>query len=257
MTKKTPIRGRPWLRLHPIAASIDRRVPVEWVAKRAIVSHRYRYCYFRIPKCANSTIVQTLATYDSSIRTRSDKISRRDLKWSSRNLFRAFAWSPSSLARRYFCFTVVRNPYTRLLSAYLDKIVDGVGDYRRVVDALGKNNIKEVSFPEFIEFLENGGLFANAHWTPQHALLPIGPERLSFVGRVETLDEDLRTLTGALLPHAKYVGTRSREDRRRDSQTHLPDYYRADLAERVARLYADDFRIFGYSTALPASADTP
>lgn len=244
-------RDRWWVRLHPLAAAIDRRIPVQWVSKRTIISHAHRYCYFRIPKCANSTVVQTLARYDSSLGRTPEGLARRELKRSSRNLFRVWAWSPRSLARRYFCFTIVRNPYTRVLSAYLDKIADGVGEYREVITAVGKDDVHDVTFKEFVEFLEGGGLYMNAHWAPQCALLPIEPESLAFVGHVETLDDDLRTLVARLLPDSGFDGVLSREDRRRDSGVRLAEYFTSDLAARIARLYADDFRVFGYPEALP------
>lgn len=244
-------RDRWWQRVHPLATGIDRRIPVQWVSKRTIVSHAYRYCYFRIPKCANSTVVQTLARYDSSLGGGAGRFARRELRRSSRNLFRARAWSPRSLARRYFCFTIVRNPYTRVLSAYLDKIADGVGEYREVITAVGRDNVHDVTFEEFVQFLEGGGLYMNAHWAPQCALLPIDPESLAFVGHVETLDEDLETLVTRLLPGSGFEGVLSRKDRRRHSGVRLAEYFTSDLAARIARLYAEDFRVYDYPETLP------
>jgi hypothetical protein len=240
-----------WLRLHPLTRQIDRRVPVEWVVKRATVSNAHRYCYFRIPKCANSTVIKTLARHDPALAVAPEAVTLDRLKHEAGGLFRARAWSPHSLARRYFCFTVARNPHARLLSAYLDKIAAAdAGHYQYVARVAGKSDVTAVTFDDFVGFLERGGLYANAHWAPQGALLPVAVAALAFVARVEQLDADLGPLMQRIGIGANYTGTFLREERRRHSENHLGEYYTRELADRVARLYAEDFDQFGYATDL-------
>lgn len=250
-------KDRWWLRLHPLAAGVDKRVPVQWVTKRTIVSRTHGYCYFRIPKCANSTVVNTLALYDESLGANSGEASLKAIRRSARGLFRTLRLSPKTLGRDFFCFTIVRNPFSRVLSAYLDKIADGVGDYPKVTNALGKDDIRCVSFSEFVDFLEDGGLFGNAHWAPQCSLLPVAPSSLAFVGHVETIEEDLSTLLPKLIPGIDFSGLQSRTDRRRNSNARLREYYTDDLERRVVDLYEEDFRAFAYSRRLPVAGDGP
>jgi dermatan 4-sulfotransferase 1 len=246
-------RERWWLRLHPLAAGIDRRIPVEWVVKRATVSRTNRYCYFRIPKCANTTIIKTLLQHDPALAASLARSAKP--KRASRGLFRAIAWSPESLAKRYFCFTFVRNPYTRVLSAYLDKIAAaGPGNYAYVAAALGKADISEVSFADFIGFLERGGLFSNVHWAPQTSILPIATKLMSFIGQVENLEVDLARLINRIPGMLTFNAVFTHEQGRRNSDALLTEYYDADLVSRVLALYRDDFESLGYSEQLPVAA---
>lgn len=257
MSNRRKRRERTWLRWHPLGRGVDRRVPVEWVIKRATVSNQCRYCYFRIPKCANSTVIRTLARYDRSLGMAPESNSISAIKHATSGLLRARAWSLSSLARRYYCFTVVRNPYARLLSAYLDKIAAAhPGQYGYIARASGKD-IGEVTFADFVSFLENGGLFTNPHWAPQHTILPIAVHALSYVGRVETLEADLRHVVEALPDLTEFTGIWSREDRRRHSAMQLGSYYTDDLAARAQRLYSDDFKLFGYEARPPNNGGSP
>jgi len=239
-------RERWWLRFHPLSAGIDKRIPVEWVLKRTTVSRKHRYCYFRIPKCANTTIIKTLVQHDPGLKASIDRSAKP--KRASRGLYRALAWSPESLARRYFCFTFVRNPYARVLSAYLDKIAAaGPGNYAYVTAALGKTDISQVTFPDFIAFLEEGGLFSNVHWAPQTSILPIDTKYIAFVGKVENLQSDLPRLINRIPGLLPFNAVFTHEQGRRNSDAQISEYYDAELAARVYRLYREDFNSLGYS----------
>lgn len=241
-----------WLRWHPLAREIDHRIPADWVTKRATVSHRHRYCYFRIPKCANSTVMRTLAQYDGDLAGLTDPDGPVEaIKRYSGTLFRARAWSTASLVRRYRCFTVVRNPFSRLLSAYLDKIAAAEpGQYGYVAMTVGRRDITEVTFDDFVRFLEGGGLHANAHWAPQCRMLPVSPSSLAFVGHQEELERDLARLV-EVLGLGPFQGLWSRKDRRRHAAGQLETFYTDELVARVHSLYALDFDTFGYTRELP------
>jgi len=253
----TPVRRRErwWLRLHPLSAGIDKRIPVEWVLKRATVSRKHSYCYFRIPKCANTTIIKTLVQHDPALKASIDKSAKP--KRASRGLYRAIAWSPESLAKRYFCFTFVRNPYTRVLSAYLDKIASAEpGNYPYVTATLGKADISQVAFPDFIAFLEKGGLFSNVHWAPQTSILPIDTKLIAFIGKVENLQSDLTRLINQIPGLSPFNAVVTHEQGRRNSDALISEYYDADLVSRVFELYREDFISLGYSEKVLAGASS-
>jgi hypothetical protein len=240
-----------WLRFHPITSAIDKRIPVEWVLKRSTVSHKHHYAYFRIPKCANTTITNTLIEHDPDLKSSIDNSLRP--KRASRGLFRAWAWSPESLAHRYFCFTFVRNPYTRLLSAYLQKISCAQpGQYSFVADTLGKKDITEVSFSDFIVFLEQGGLYTNAHWAPQTAMLPLPSELMSFIGHIETLNQDLPEVIRQIRGLRPFKEIHTHQLHRQNSASRITEFYDDALFSRVLKLYRQDFSRLGYPETPPS-----
>lgn len=239
-----------FMRLHPLSREIDPRIQINWVVERAAVSNAKRYCYFRIPKCANSSVVTSLVHYDPTLSLKDGDTSAHLAKSCFGKLVAARAISVERFAEKYFCFTFVRNPYTRLLSAYLDKIAgrNDPAKYRFVGVATGHDEADQVSFPEFISYLENGGLFSNPHWAPQTSLIPIKLERVAFVGYVEALDEGLQRVIDTIFGPGTYQVTHSRETRRQGAANQLSRFFSDELYTRVHALYASDFEAFGYSS---------
>ena len=231
---RTHLRDRR-LRRHPLAAECHPAIDAGFVFARAIVSERHRFCYFRLPKCANSTVVNTLAWYDPDVTPGPGDATAREAKRSYGRLATARAKTLDELQERYFLFTFVRNPYTRLLSAYLDK---------------GLTKAPQRSFADFITYLEHGGLYENAHWAPQVAMLPVRVERLAFIGRVEQLEQDLETVIDRIFGEGTFSAARSREVNRKGAAERLGQYYTDDLAARVYTLYREDFETFGYPSKL-------
>lgn len=254
-SRLSPVKGavvHTLMRFHPITREIDPRVKTYWVVERAAVSNRY--LYIRIPKCANSTIAKTLAHYDPDIVTDGIADDPRGARTKNRygTLVSTRVLSPAALTERYFCFTFVRNPYSRVLSAYLDKIAGSnqtTDKYNMVLRFAGTKRLADVTFAQFVEYLESGGLFENPHWAPMSALLPIRRERIHFVGRVEQLDSDLERVVNRVFGEGTFKGTQIRTVGRRNAVALQDQYYTGDLAERIYTLYRDDFESFDYPRA--------
>lgn len=168
------------------------QLEIELLDKLVLVNHKYNFIYFRIPKAANSTIVSSLYFAETGkVITSLDDIQIIKDTYYNR---------PSSLSHSqlkkiqndYFKFTFVRNPYTRIIAAYLNKIIPNKnGKCNRVAKFLGRSPDTEISFSDFLEYLEQGGINQNAHWARQHDLLPIPLEEFDFIGRTENLTNDL------------------------------------------------------------------
>ena len=144
-------------------------------------------------------------------------------------------------------FTIVRNPYTRLVSAWRNKVFlcdpwieDVYTAVRGEMPPIGQE--RPVEFAEFVSYLEStvGGVW-DAHWTRQVDLT--FPKSLWFthIGKVETLKatikvlgEQLRVETELQLPHINQEVIRP-----------SPKYSSA-LAARVYALYEEDFAAFEY-----------
>ncbi|WP_083914675.1 sulfotransferase family protein [Alkalispirochaeta alkalica] len=228
----------------PLSRGIVKPVNKRWVIHRAAVSKENSYCYFRIPKCANSTITKSLAHYDQTVDI-GENDTERDIKKKFDNL--------SVITRRnrknFFFFTFVRNPYERILSSYLDKIVwrpSGCTKYRKKISRRLPSHDSLPSFGHFIEYLEKGGLWDDPHWLPQYAMIPFDVSSLDFIGKVESLDRDLEYVIGKIFGSEAYSGPVTRASGRQNSGSLLKEYYDPELERRVHELYCKDFEIFGY-----------
>ncbi len=147
------------------------------------------------------------------------------------------------LLRRALRIVVVRDPYSRLLSAFLDKFRSE--DYRA---KYGRFDLNRSGFQDFLAFLENGGLRSNQHWGLQteQIALPIEEyqETLTFSGFPNNL---LDVLT-PIAPHVRDLAPRvSGPDAGAPSPTRatekLAAFYDTSTLGRVDELFVKDLQI--------------
>lgn len=132
----------------------------------------------------------------------------------------------------YFKFAFVRNPWGRLVSAYIDKVVNNqkLSFYRPV---FGED------FDTFVRFVAKQDLAtADRHIALQTTLMPV--EELSFLGRFENFTSDLSNVLDRLqvvapIPHKN--PTRHKK---------YTKYYTAHTKKLIAELYRQDIDAFGY-----------
>ena len=247
-------RDRRKVRDHPFYQHFEElAVPWSLIDPRVAVDTDAEFVYYRIPKAANSTVTWSL------FRTRGGPTDA-DIETAKGDAF----LTPSHLdttmadcaATSFLQFTVVRNPYTRLASAYLDKIAGSEPQCRRVAKTLGIA-ADAIKFSDFIDYLEHcAGLHRNAHWAPQADLLPLSPLELDLILYTEDLDRDLPRLLRRLYPERTAIIERCEHKRRaqgdRDARKNprasawLETLYDDALRRRVRRLYERDFEAFGY-----------
>lgn len=238
---------------HPLTKDINPRINRRWVVHRSTFSDTWKYCYFRIPKCANSTVARSLAYYDPDIDY--DPEDQRGKKYkNSSHLLRTDASTVDELTQKYYLFTFVRNPYSRLLSAYMDKMAredNRAFEKTRTVVRTFSGTGRDLTFEAFVNYLEKRGLYENPHWAPQTAMLPVAAGKINFVGRVENLDADLGFVVNHFFGAGVYEGPVNREINRTYSAHKLAQYYDRNLSERVYALYKTDFDVFAYAKDLP------
>lgn len=118
--------------------------------------------YSMIPKNGCSTLRTSIAIANGCI------TDVADFNWIHQNN-ETFAASLSELAKARYTFTILRCPYARLVSVYLDKIVNRNPVAWRYVDLHARKiDITDVSFEFFVrslgrERIRNGDI----HWRPQ------------------------------------------------------------------------------------------
>ena len=158
----------------------------------------------------------------------------------------------ASLAEVSF-FTVVRNPWTRTLSAFLDKIANGPQDKYGSIPGSGDNS--KAGFEAFITFLESGGLHANHHWKPQNDALLLPASQFKSFSRLEHLSTELPNAlaeSGLTLPNSEQLQQPHRIESNQHSKltqasSKLSRYYSLKTIQAVADLYTDDFKLGNYS----------
>lgn len=224
----------PFFRRYPVA---NPEIILD-INQRTVVDRKRGFIYFRIPKAANSTVMLNLA--GGELRGK-----MRELKRLYPRVSTLSRKEVTTLTSRFFLFTVARNPYSRIASAYLDKVTRG-RSAAKVRDRIGLPADAEVSFLEFCRYLQAGGVNDNPHWYRQVDLVPCGPELLHFIGRVENLSADLDYILSRIngerpREHASWVPHRTGAD------TRLQKLYCAESIEIVQSLYRGDFEAFGYS----------
>ena len=227
-------------------------LPRSHLDRRAAISRRHDYIYFRIPKAANTSVLAHLMCNELQLDDLDDPREQSRYSACYRALGELRAEEVRHLRQRFFLFTFVRNPYTRIASAYIHKIRGNRRPKKSVLRFYGYSAAqleRPVSFAEFVAYLEaETPARLDPHWAPQVALLPVPLTWLDFVGHQESFESDMQQVLQRIFG----TGERLRRVRRHylesGSGAHLDALYTPELIERITRLYHDDFMAFGYST---------
>jgi len=167
-----------------------------------------------------------------------------------RSVLGARVWS------QFFTFTFTRHPYSRILSLYnyAGRLVDNQRSaYLRRLPRRGRRKHELWSWPainayvasrSFSEFIRHPQFEADLASQPQTAWIldEAGEEIVDFVGRVEAIDTDLRTVVERVgLPQPEVP--RKNRSPARQGKRHYPteEDYRL-----LADTYRRDFEHFGY-----------
>lgn len=230
-------------------------------AKHCVIFPERRLLFNRIKKSANSSVVMYLHDFVHNGGQLSSASDYKTTKQTAVDITTSpFRLSASEL--RFFdgftCITVVRNPFTRLLSAYLHKGRSVNEKYRGIP---GLDAGSPSGFADFISFLEDGGIHADGHWWPQTDLLFLPVARYDYICKLERLDRELRAALeeiGIDVPASVDLGkphpAESSADIKITSAAKSVDrFYSEDLFDRVYQLYKRDFTAFGYGRSEASS----
>lgn len=212
-----------------------------------IISKARNYVFVHIPKTGGTALTLALedrAAKDDLIIGDTPKAKRRrhrldDLQPNGR------LWKHSKLADidgvisaeeldNMFCFTLVRNPWDRMVSYYFWLQEQ---TFAHPAVALAKSN-------EFEAFLRHSDTVRTIQNAPARYYMTnvLGRERADAYVRLECLQEDLK-------PVEKHLGFKLSVERVNTSKRHRDyrGYYDETLAEFVGTLCAEDIRRFDYA----------
>ena len=225
--------------------------------------------YRVLPKCACSSVGQIIhfldhgKFYDGDIHDPDAPIH----KWAADgdgHICRIFETRP------VFRFTLVRNPYKRLLSSFADKIFGFQLNGKRYRAGHIHNHLKEygvswgpaaslpANFRAFVRFvadtIERGvPMNSDIHWTPCFRHLQFNVQKapdwnLDFIGHIEQFKRDI----DIVMQRAGIDPGRLPPSVPRENSTSLPpmsiqNFYGPEEIEIMQRVYRHDFEFFNYS----------
>ncbi|SIR05305.1 Sulfotransferase family protein [Alkalispirochaeta americana] len=211
----------------------------------------YRLIYNRLKKSGNTTITAFL----NDILGSESYANARDLK--------KCLVKPEHLTVRqvldlkdYYSFSIVRNPYYRVLSAYLEKLT-GQKVNGKYTEIPGVGRSSPEGFATFLRFLAAGGLYENRHWWPQVDSLFQPVEEFSFIGKLEKIVDEMGIILEAngLDPVLAQSLARPHEYELQESETRITsaqrraaEFYSDEAVSIVSTLFEKDFKAFGYAT---------
>lgn len=221
------------------------REPLRAIDARSAVSRQWRYVYLRVPKAANTTVLRALLERFPEPGLDPENLDRAKVRAAH---FRNLRARELAEVARYFTFTVVRDPYVRVLSAYLDKFRPGNKHLGRFRERVERMDGGQVSFRGFCRYLAAGGEAEDAHWMRQTRLVGLA-DRLDFVGRVESLATDLPAAMARIGDAGVGAEIRRAGPPPTGASSRLDEHYDAECRGIVAEVYAADFARFGYPLA--------
>ena len=198
-----------------------------------MISHEHKFIFIHIPKCAGSSIEQSL-------------FGEPHVEWDQKRKI----WKQHATAaqiREYYCndynsyysFAFVRNPWDKIVSDYfwIQKNWRIKDTFKNYLTLKGKFNDPRLRFPPTSHRTRYD------HIIPQcNFILDDKDEAIvKFIGRFENLQSDFDTICDKIgIPRKELLYTN------RTWHDHYTKYYDDETRQIVAEKYAKDIEYFGY-----------
>lgn len=147
---------------------------------------------------------------------------------------------------KVFRFTIVREPASRIVSAYADKIVKGDKQKRKLMRHLGRPDDADISLSDFLAAMADdpGARDVDRHWREQRKEISFDFIPFEYIG-------DMADLNGAMTHVIQTIfGTRPQLQDTRATMGHksksreLREAMTAQDRRNLERAYADDFEMY-------------
>ncbi|MEE9319342.1 MAG: sulfotransferase family 2 domain-containing protein [Granulosicoccus sp.] len=224
----------------------------------ANISPNHSYLYMENPKVASTSTLRVLQQFENRPRAEqmSDAHSRDDSPLPRLSSIPAKEQVHILTSPDIFRFTFVRNPYSRLLSAYLSKIEKPLRPKSEIlaiikgVDITEINDLCEhVDFATFVDVVcSQSSINMNVHWKNQIDQTLFGKIDYSIIGKFENLLGDMQFVCNEIFSGASY--SMSQSENKTNSNSKILQYYTPDIADKVYQKFYDDFHAFDYAQEL-------
>jgi hypothetical protein len=185
-----------------------------------------RSLFVHIPKCAGVSVCRALYGNLAGGHTTFDRYLR--------------VFEPGAMLR-YFKFTIVRNPWDRLVSSYHFLRIGGFNDQdqRWFDEELGRYR----DFDDFVKsWLSEENSWKWPHFRPQYSYILEKHEKLDldFIGLMENIEDDFSFI-------AERIGSGCSLAKLNQSEHEdYASYYSDETRDIVARVYRQDIDLLGY-----------
>lgn len=244
--------------LGPVAAAYMDRIGWRSVNLHTHISLVNRYVYIEVPKAGCGTMKSTLGGMEAA-RMGQAMVGRVQEaphdRMAATPFVKPFQLSPAMLedvlaGPDFQRFTVVREPASRLLSGYLEKIRQGLKQSQPIVEALQRRNkgitAQDVTLAQFLDIVcAQKSVDQDAHWRRQVDQIGFKAVPFDAVIHLEELDRswprigELTSTPGLKESFFCKFST--------GAGSKVADYYDAGMLAQVAKAYAKDYDAFGYA----------
>lgn len=232
------------------------------------ISTQNSYIYFEVPKVACSTTKLTLQQLEAKTAGLSSPPQEMSI---IHNKQQSLLLSPSDIGLDKFCemlkdssifkFGFVRNPYTRILSAFLSKMKWKDSPYKKkIAHILNVDINSNITFKQFVYAVSQQSEFEmDPHWRPQSIQLFRNLITYDFIGFFENFEQDLQEALKYIAlnkDNKNHLSNRDTErinmkGRKTSANNKLESFYDREIQSLVKDIYQNDFINFGYSFDLP------
>lgn len=181
-----------------------------------LINHKQKWGYIHIPKTGGTSLTKLLQKQPhTEVITGHDSI-RVFIPYSD-----------------YFIFTIVRNPFTRILSAYYHGMRKREYDY------------------SFGNFLKNTN-YLNLTLLPQTFYVNSKTAKISYIGKYEDYNESVKNIFNKLgyklntIPHLNYNPIYDKHPNLKQEKYYKHLYTEEWMKDLVRERYKDDFKQFNY-----------
>lgn len=204
-----------------------------------MISHKYKFAFLHLPKCAGSTIMKSFGRCwnDKRYINGHPHLTTTDTHYS---LHRSSKIRVDLDINEYKLFTIVRNPYSRIVSAFF-YLANNKLRFRADRKIRNKLNLTHLDFKEFVKKSLLSVDYTHFNEIIDNYIQTEDLKKIDYIGRVENIAEDFGKICKLIdQPNIKL------HHKNRSKHLDYTQYYDEESKNIVTQRYAKDIDYFGY-----------